>query len=93
MIEDALICDVVQRSFGVVSTKQQVNLEVFDVPIRILWLRDMNERFEHKRSVRYSFVLESPFGLLENIFEEQKLKSIEEKFFCQSAEEPLNEES
>ena len=67
VVEDSLVRDVVQRSFGVVGAKEQIDLKVFDMPTGILGLRNMNKRFELKRSVGYSFILEPPLGLLENV--------------------------
>jgi hypothetical protein len=67
VVEDSLVRDVVQRSFGVVGTKEQIDLEAFDMSTGILGLRNMNKRLELKRSVCYSFIFEPPFGLLENV--------------------------
>jgi len=93
VIVHPFIRDIVQRSLWVIGAEEQINLEIFDISTGILRLRNVNKGLELKSSARYNIIFVSPFWLLENVLEKKKFKTIEQDFFCQGAEKPLDEES
>ena len=52
----------------------------------------MNKGFELQSTVWYHFILVFPFWVFADIWEEQQLESVEQKFLCKSAQKSLDEE-
>lgn len=92
-IRNPLIRNIVERSFGVKSTKQKINLKIFHHTMRILRFRNMHQRFKLVHPVRNDFMIVSPFWFLKHKFKKKKLESVQKQLFRQSTQKSLDEES